>query len=197
MSRMLSLIHFVLFYILATLSGVQSLRQVIHDESFQPDFILRVSSKEAPIACRTRLTAVVNGTLRFSSSLCDIGDAKYWWALIGAEKVQRQGRRYTCKRIAQHGSECIMILNHQIWRWYGWPVPGIQEDNSWLSFIQHWHGLAQSVSPFSDGTPQASQWPIKVSHLWVLKWVNSTEGKGYWLSSNRPGTSSTMKLGLS
>jgi L-ascorbate oxidase len=24
----------------------------------------------------------------------------------------------------------------------------------------HWHGLAQRTAPFSDGTPQASQWPI-------------------------------------
>ncbi|KAL4949359.1 L-ascorbate oxidase [Aspergillus filifer] len=25
----------------------------------------------------------------------------------------------------------------------------------------HWHGLSQSTAPFSDGSPQASQWPIK------------------------------------
>jgi FtsP/CotA-like multicopper oxidase with cupredoxin domain len=30
-------------------------------------------------------------------------------------------------------------------------------------FQQHWHGLSQSIAPFSDGSPQASQWPIKVS----------------------------------
>ena len=24
----------------------------------------------------------------------------------------------------------------------------------------HWHGLTESVAPFSDGTPLASQWPI-------------------------------------
>ncbi|KAI9735469.1 MAG: hypothetical protein M1818_006475 [Claussenomyces sp. TS43310] len=28
-------------------------------------------------------------------------------------------------------------------------------------FQKHWHGLSQSTAPFSDGTPQASQWPIK------------------------------------
>jgi len=25
----------------------------------------------------------------------------------------------------------------------------------------HWHGLSQTTAPFSDGSPQASQWPIK------------------------------------
>ncbi|RDW91612.1 multicopper oxidase-4 [Coleophoma crateriformis] len=29
----------------------------------------------------------------------------------------------------------------------------------------HWHGLTMAVSPFSDGTPQASQWPIPPLHF--------------------------------
>ncbi|GAM83067.1 hypothetical protein ANO11243_010530 [Dothideomycetidae sp. 11243] len=29
----------------------------------------------------------------------------------------------------------------------------------------HWHGLSQSVAPFSDGTPQVSQWPIPPSYF--------------------------------
>jgi L-ascorbate oxidase len=29
---------------------------------------------------------------------------------------------------------------------------------------QHWHGLSMAVSPFSDGTPGASQWPIPSNH---------------------------------
>ncbi|KAI5363638.1 Putative multicopper oxidase, type 1, multicopper oxidase, copper-binding, cupredoxin [Septoria linicola] len=28
----------------------------------------------------------------------------------------------------------------------------------------HWHGLSQRLAPFSDGTPQASQWPIPPCH---------------------------------
>ncbi|KAJ9257400.1 hypothetical protein DTO207G8_2154 [Paecilomyces variotii] len=117
---MLALIHFVLFYILATLSGVHSLRQVVHDESFQPDFILRVSSKEAPIACRTRLTAVVNGTTP--------------------------------------GPAIYMQENRTTW-------VRVYNDFESSNLTMHWHGLAQSVSPFSDGTPQASQWPIKAGHF--------------------------------
>jgi L-ascorbate oxidase len=29
-----------------------------------------------------------------------------------------------------------------------------------LSYPQHWHGINQRIAPFSDGSPQASQWPI-------------------------------------
>ena len=32
------------------------------------------------------------------------------------------------------------------------------------SDLQHWHGLTQRTSPFSDGTPLASQWPIPPHH---------------------------------
>jgi FtsP/CotA-like multicopper oxidase with cupredoxin domain len=30
---------------------------------------------------------------------------------------------------------------------------------------QHWHGLAQRMAPFSDGSPQAAQWPIPPGHF--------------------------------
>ncbi len=30
---------------------------------------------------------------------------------------------------------------------------------------QHWHGISQRVAPFSDGSPQASQWPIAPLHF--------------------------------
>ncbi|KAJ9365690.1 hypothetical protein DTO280E4_659 [Paecilomyces variotii] len=29
----------------------------------------------------------------------------------------------------------------------------------------HWHGISQSAAPWSDGTPQASQWPISPHHF--------------------------------
>ena len=31
--------------------------------------------------------------------------------------------------------------------------------------MQHWHGLTQSTSPFADGTPLVSQWPIPPGHF--------------------------------
>ncbi|KAL9115517.1 MAG: hypothetical protein Q9227_000838 [Pyrenula ochraceoflavens] len=32
------------------------------------------------------------------------------------------------------------------------------------NLTMHWHGLSQRAAPFSDGTPQASQWPIPPLH---------------------------------
>ena len=32
----------------------------------------------------------------------------------------------------------------------------MEQDNTTI----HWHGLAQRMAPFADGTPTASQWPI-------------------------------------
>jgi FtsP/CotA-like multicopper oxidase with cupredoxin domain len=37
----------------------------------------------------------------------------------------------------------------------------IKDDN----LTVHWHGLAQRTAPFSDGTPQVSQWPIAPGHF--------------------------------
>src|ERR1700753_3483682 len=36
----------------------------------------------------------------------------------------------------------------------------VYNDMKDLNLTIHWHGLSQSVAPFSDGTPQVSQWPI-------------------------------------
>ncbi|RFU24096.1 hypothetical protein B7463_g12243, partial [Scytalidium lignicola] len=33
------------------------------------------------------------------------------------------------------------------------------------NLTMHWHGLTMAVSPFSDGSPQASQWPIPPNHF--------------------------------
>ncbi|KAK4697389.1 hypothetical protein P7C71_g688, partial [Lecanoromycetidae sp. Uapishka_2] len=42
----------------------------------------------------------------------------------------------------------------------------------------HWHGLAQAVSPFSDGTPQASQWPIPPMHFFDYELHPEAEDAG-------------------
>jgi L-ascorbate oxidase len=41
----------------------------------------------------------------------------------------------------------------------------VHNDMSDKNFTMHWHGLSMAVSPFSDGTPQASQWPIPPLHF--------------------------------
>ncbi|KAL9115052.1 MAG: hypothetical protein Q9187_007359 [Circinaria calcarea] len=41
----------------------------------------------------------------------------------------------------------------------------VYNDMNDRNLTMHWHGLAQAASPFSDGTPQASQWPIGPLHF--------------------------------
>ncbi|KAJ8101982.1 Cupredoxin [Lipomyces tetrasporus] len=41
----------------------------------------------------------------------------------------------------------------------------VYNDMHGKNLTMHWHGLSMSVSPFSDGTPQASQWPIAPQHF--------------------------------
>ena len=41
----------------------------------------------------------------------------------------------------------------------------VYNDMSDQNLTMHWHGLSQRVAPFSDGTPQASQWPIPPLHF--------------------------------
>ncbi|KAL9054231.1 MAG: hypothetical protein Q9162_004264 [Coniocarpon cinnabarinum] len=41
----------------------------------------------------------------------------------------------------------------------------VYNDMSDQNATVHWHGLTQSVAPFSDGTPLASQWPIPPEHF--------------------------------
>ncbi|KAL1966534.1 hypothetical protein VTN77DRAFT_4456 [Rasamsonia byssochlamydoides] len=87
----------------------------VHDESFIPDIILRVTATNYSQACHERYSVLVNGTspgpeLRFQ-------EGKTTW---------------------------IRVYN----------------DMEAENVTMHWHGLSMMVAPFSDGTPQASQWPI-------------------------------------
>ncbi|TVY88387.1 Multicopper oxidase [Lachnellula willkommii] len=44
------------------------------------------------------------------------------------------------------------------------PGPGLRLTEGNIYWIRHWHGLSMAASPFSDGTPGASQWPIPPNH---------------------------------
>ena len=91
-----------------------------HDDSFQPDVVLRVSSIAAEIACITRQSVVINGTSPGPPVSLPAG--KTTW---------------------------VRVYND------------VPDQNATV----HWHGLTQSVAPFSDGTPLASQWPIPPAHF--------------------------------
>ncbi|KAE8448912.1 hypothetical protein EG329_008708 [Mollisiaceae sp. DMI_Dod_QoI] len=41
----------------------------------------------------------------------------------------------------------------------------VYNDMPSANLTMHWHGLSMAVSPFADGTPQVSQWPIPPMHF--------------------------------
>lgn len=92
----------------------------VHDASFTPDIVLRISQINAALACVYRTSVVINGTT--------------------------PGPPVT--------------LRENVTSWIR-----VHNDLSDQNATVHWHGLAQSVAPFSDGTPRASQWPIAPGHF--------------------------------
>ncbi|ETN36555.1 L-ascorbate oxidase [Cyphellophora europaea CBS 101466] len=53
------------------------------------------------------------------------------------------------------------------------------------NLTMHWHGLSQSIAPFSDGTPLVSQWPIPPQHFFDYELhPNKTESGTYFYHSH-------------
>ncbi|GAD95403.1 multi-copper oxidase, putative [Paecilomyces variotii No. 5] len=117
---MLLYIFFTIYALLTTLPSIAALQQIRHDSQFQPDYILRISSDTINVACRSRLSTVVNGT--------------------------------------SPAPPLYLKENQTTW-------VRVYNDLEYENTTIHWHGLSQSVAPYSDGTPQASQWPIKAQHF--------------------------------
>ncbi|KAK1994863.1 L-ascorbate oxidase [Colletotrichum falcatum] len=92
----------------------------VHDASFVPDHVLRVTYENVSMGCQTRPSVLVNGSL------------------VGPELRLRPGQR-----------SWIRVYND------------MDEYNTTI----HWHGLSMRMSPFSDGSPSASQWPIPPDHF--------------------------------
>ncbi|KAH8797745.1 Cupredoxin [Xylogone sp. PMI_703] len=93
----------------------------VHDHTFVPDAILRVTAENIAQSCLpAKSTVLVNGT--------------------------------------SPGPELRLVEGKTTWiRVYN----DIQDQN----LTMHWHGLTMAASPFSDGSPKASQWPIPPNHF--------------------------------
>ncbi|PYI00886.1 putative multi-copper oxidase [Aspergillus sclerotiicarbonarius CBS 121057] len=81
--------------------------------------VLRITEDTVPIACRTRFSALVNGSTP--------------------------------------GPAIHLKENQTTW-------VRVYNDMESSNFTMHWHGLMDATAPWSDGTPQVSQWPIKAKH---------------------------------
>lgn len=91
----------------------------MHDSSFVPDEILRITEQNITIGCESRLSVLINGTSP------------------GPELRLKAGK-----------TSWIRVYNDM---------------DHWNTTV-HWHGLSMRMCPFCDGTPSASQWPIKPKH---------------------------------
>ncbi|KAJ6092481.1 hypothetical protein N7486_007770 [Penicillium sp. IBT 16267x] len=59
----------------------------------------------------------------------------------------------------------------------------------------HWHGIAQRVAPFSDGTPQASQWPISPGHFFDYEIQTTPDDAGTYFYHAHVGMEEVTAFG--
>jgi hypothetical protein len=107
--------------ILAHLPQIASLRQMVHDGQFQPDYILRVTHQVASIACRTRLSALANGRSSFSRNKISLNHKSllsFVFTFCLLEQEHHQDRRSIYGRTKPHGWGYTMIWTQRILRWY-------------------------------------------------------------------------------
>lgn len=123
---------------------------VVHDGSFQPDEILRVSYDKVNMGCRWRESAVINGTSPGPPL-----------------------------RIKPEQTTWVRVYN----------------DMETENLTMHWHGLSQSIAPFSDGTPQISQWPIPPQHFFDYELHPVAEEAGTYFYHSHVGFQTVSAIG--
>ncbi|KFG82524.1 putative laccase [Metarhizium anisopliae] len=67
----------------------------------------------------------------------------------------------------------------------------IEDDN----LTMHWHGLTQGAYPFSDGTPQASQWPIPPNHFFDYELQSPNGSAGTYMYHSHVGFQASTAAG--
>ncbi|OIW24688.1 L-ascorbate oxidase [Coniochaeta ligniaria NRRL 30616] len=59
----------------------------------------------------------------------------------------------------------------------------------------HWHGLAQRMAPFSDGSPQAAQWPIPPGHFFDYEVETALGDSGTYFFHSHTGMQALSACG--
>jgi L-ascorbate oxidase len=63
----------------------------------------------------------------------------------------------------------------------------VYNDMTDYNFTMHWHGLSQRTAIFSDGTPQASQWPIAPLHFFDYEVHSEPDDAGSYFYHSHVG----------
>ncbi|KAF2674376.1 L-ascorbate oxidase [Microthyrium microscopicum] len=109
----------------------------IHNASFTPDHVLRVTAQNISVNCESRYSVIINGTAPAPQLTLKQGEPVW-----------------------------IRVYND------------IVDQNVTV----HWHGLSQRAAPFSDGTPQVSQWPIPPAHYFDYELFPDAAGTYFYHS---------------
>ncbi|KAB5542819.1 Cupredoxin [Coniochaeta sp. 2T2.1] len=63
------------------------------------------------------------------------------------------------------------------------------------NLTMHWHGLAQRMAPFSDGSPQAAQWPIPPGHFFDYEVQTALGDSGTYFFHSHTGMQAMSACG--
>lgn len=124
------------------LAAIAAATTAVHDSTFVPDHVLRVTQTNLSVACEHRLSVVVNGTS--PGPTLNIAPGKSTW---------------------------IRVYN----------------DMAKENLTMHWHGLAQRMAPFADGSLQASQWPIPPGHFFDYELAAEPDDSGTYFYHSHVG----------
>ncbi|KAF2763547.1 L-ascorbate oxidase-like protein [Pseudovirgaria hyperparasitica] len=71
----------------------------------------------------------------------------------------------------------------------------VYNDMESLNTTMHWHGLAQRVAPFSDGSPLATQWPIPAKHFFDYEIYAEEDDAGTYFYHSHVGIQALTAAG--
>ena len=137
-------------------------RLVTHDSEFVPDHVLRVSTRNISVACETRQSAVVNGSSP------------------GPELRIPPGQRTWIRVYNDMGEANLTMVRRKI-------MFAANDGHGLKVKVKHWHGLAQRMAIFADGSPQGSQWPIPPGHFFDYELQTTSEDAGTYFYHSHVG----------
>lgn len=160
---------------LASIALVSSTRLVKHDVHFLPDIVLRVTVDTINLNCQQRLPTLVNGT-------------------YPGPPIYLEPEQTTWIRVYNDADVNTTIVSEPFPRKTLAKLdPGQPKRIDDLT--QHWHGLSQNLFPFSDGSPEVSQWPIPPGHFFDYELYPPSDLAGTLFYHSHVGFQATTATG--
>lgn len=160
---------------LASIALVSSTRLVKHDVQFFPDIVLRVTVDTIHLNCQQRLSTLVNGT-------------------YPGPPIYLEPEQTTWIRVYNDADVNTTIVSEPFPRKTLAKLdPGQPKRIDDLT--QHWHGLSQNLFPFSDGSPEVSQWPIPPGHFFDYELYPPSDLAGTLFYHSHVGFQATTATG--